>query len=264
MLLLLLLLLRCSLCSIPRAREPRRRRGGAAAAAPASSSAGRRGAADVLLCGLEPLLCSPVLLDSRVELINMGGCCSKGHGAPTGGGYNQGGGGAVVFVPGGPTPGQFGSTPSGVWDKQTCFNNIRRAAGRSKFDMGNESEGGRRVWMCPNSKFVNVWNNDIQLLSMRTAPSTIYLDVSNNDIKTLTTLEGGQSLVYFDASSNDIGHGSTGGMPHPGTLVMPCLEGVNLANNDIGPHIPVRSRAFQAAFHPLLSAQSPVSRCVVL
>ena len=83
-----------------------------------------------------------------------------------------------------------------------------------------------------------MWNNDIKLLSMRMAPATIYLDVSNNDIMTLTTMEGGQSLVYLDASSNNIGRGGTGGMPHFGTLMMPCLEGVNLANNDIGPEVP--------------------------
>ena len=166
------------------------------------------------------------------------GCCFSKNNLPTppGGAYVGGGGVAA--------PAQvFGNTPSGVWSKDACFANIRRACGGSCYDEGDESEGkkeGRRgvPWQCPNYKWVNVWNNDVKLLSMRMAPSTLYLDVSNNDIKTLLTMEGGQSLVYLDASSNDIGQGGSGGMPNPGSLVMPCLEGLNLANNDIGPHVP--------------------------
>jgi hypothetical protein len=50
-------------------------------------------------------------------------------------------------------------------------------------------------WQCPDSRWVNVWNNDIKALSMRMAPRTIYLDCSNNDIRSLETLEGGCSLV---------------------------------------------------------------------
>ena len=85
---------------------------------------------------------------------------------------------------------------------------------------------------------VNVWNNDVKRLSLRMAPNLLYLDVSNNDIKSLEEIAGGQKLVYLDASSNNIGRGGIIGLPAPGTVVMACLEGLNLANNDIGPHIP--------------------------
>jgi len=180
----------------------------------------------------------------------MGCCFSK---APPQQNFNavaqpmmRGGGGATHFSASQPAamPNRvFGQTPSGVWSKESCFGAIRQASGGSCYDQGNESEGKKegkrgRPWQCPGYKWVNVWNNDIKLLSMRMAPATIYLDVSNNDIMTLTTMEGGQSLVYLDASSNNIGRGGTGGMPHFGTLMMPCLEGVNLANNDIGPEVP--------------------------
>ena len=99
-------------------------------------------------------------------------------------------------------------------------------------------------------------------LSLRTAVNCLYLDVSNNDVRTLEEINGGVNLVYLDASSNDIGQGGRLGLPIPGaprsaplhspgleahgarwgpaagSVVLACLEGLNLANNDIGPHIP--------------------------
>jgi Leucine-rich repeat (LRR) protein len=41
----------------------------------------------------------------------------------------------------------------------------------------------------------------------------------------------------LDASSNDIGKKCVG-MPAPGSLALPALEGLNLANNNLGPQIP--------------------------
>ena len=132
----------------------------------------------------------------------------------------------------------WGVQPSGVWDKGTMLQQVRQAAGRA-YDRGDESEGkGGRLWQCPNYGWVNVWNNDVRRLSLRMAPNVLYLDVSNNDIRTLEEVAGGANLVYLDASSNDIGKGGRLGLPVPGTVVMACLEGLNLANNDIGPHIP--------------------------
>ena len=133
----------------------------------------------------------------------------------------------------------FGVSASGEWVKALCFDNIRRACGSDAFDEGDESEGkkeGKRgvPWQCPNFMWVNVWNNDIKALSMRMAPRTLYLDCSNNDIRSLDTLQGGQNLVYLDASSNDIGKKGRAGLPPPGSLLMPALEGLNLANNDLG------------------------------
>jgi hypothetical protein len=133
----------------------------------------------------------------------------------------------------------WGVQPSGVWDKATMLQQIRQATRGSSYDNGDESEGkGGRLWQCPNAGWVNVWNNDVRRLSLRTAPNLLYLDVSNNDIRTLEEVNGGQNLVYLDAASNDIGKGGRLGLPVSGNVVMACLEGLNLANNDIGPHIP--------------------------
>lgn len=182
------------------------------------------------------------------------GCCfssdSRGA-APAFAGSGQHGGGQAAYAGGGqaayagvvaapvvaaPTR-TWGVQPSGVWDKATMLQQIRNAARGNTYDNGDESEGkGGRLWQCPNRAWVNVWNNDIRRLSLRMAPNLIYLDVSNNDIRTLEEVAGGQSLVYLDASSNDIGRGGRLGLPVG--VVMACLEGLNLANNDIGPHIP--------------------------
>jgi|EP01047_Picozoa_sp_COSAG01_P027781 hypothetical protein len=136
----------------------------------------------------------------------------------------------------------FGIAATGVWDKALCFDSMRRASGSDVFEEGDESHGKREAkrgvpWQCPDCRWVNVWNNDVKLLSMRTAPRTLYLDVSNNNLRTLETLDGGQSLVYLDASSNDIGKRVAVGLPGSG-LVLPRLEGLNLANNDLGPKLP--------------------------
>ena len=53
-------------------------------------------------------------------------------------------------------------------------------------------------------------------LSLRTAVNCLYLDVSNNDVRTLEEINGGVNLVYLDASSNDIGQGGRLGLPIPG------------------------------------------------
>ena len=215
----------------------------------------------------------------------MGGCFSRNGGmgnrnsnsagVAVGGGYTQ----QVVA----PTR-TWGVQPSGVWDKTTMLQQIRANCGRC-YDQGDESEGkGGRLWNCPNYGWVNVWNNgvcqparsparlelcspaaappaDVRRLSLRTAVNCLYLDVSNNDVRTLEEINGGVNLVYLDASSNDIGQGGRLGLPMPGaprsrpstdqasrltaraggatgSVVLACLEGLNLANNDIGPHIP--------------------------
>eukprot|EP01043_Picozoa_sp_COSAG02_P002879 COSAG02_NODE_68_length_42582_cov_52.351129_15_plen_215_part_00 len=158
-------------------------------------------------------------------------------GVPTGGAY---GGGVPMATPVVAAPTRtWGVQPSGVWDKATMLQQIRQATRGNTYDNGDESEGkGGRLWQCPNAGWVNVWNNDVRRLSLRTAPNLLYLDVSNNDIRTLEEVNGGQNLVYLDAASNDIGKGGRLGLPVPGSVVMACLEGLNLANNDIGPHIP--------------------------
>jgi hypothetical protein len=168
----------------------------------------------------------------------MGNCFSSGSSsqAPA---YSGGSGGMAAAPMAVVAPSRtWGVQPSGVWDKGTMLQQVRQAAGRA-YDRGDESEGkGGRLWQCPNYGWVNVWNNDVRRLSLRMAPNVLYLDVSNNDIRTLEEVAGGANLVYLDASSNDIGKGGRLGLPVPGTVVMACLEGLNLANNDIGPHIP--------------------------
>ena len=57
---------------------------------------------------------------------------------------------------------------------------------------------------------------DVRRLSLRTAVNCLYLDVSNNDVRTLEEINGGVNLVYLDASSNDIGQGGRLGLPIPG------------------------------------------------